>query len=113
MDIDARYMVRRYTKSPFLSIRDKQTKKQYSLKPIKAFENIGQILSVSRLIEHVGNQEWNLHIPILDQLAYLDNPNLGIEKEQPLYTWDDIYKISIDYLDKTLKRSSGKILKLI
>ena len=25
VDIDARYMVRRYTKSPFLSIRDKQS----------------------------------------------------------------------------------------
>ena len=111
MDIDARYMVRRYTKSPFLSIRDKQTKKQYSLKPIKAFENIDQILSVARLIEHVGNQEWNLDIPILDQLKYLNNPNLGIEKEQPLYSWDDISKITIDYLDKTLKRSSAKNTK--
>ncbi len=111
MDIDARYMVRRYTKSPFLSIRDKQTKKQYSLKPIKAFENIDQILSVARLIEHVGNQEWNLDIPILDQLEYLNNPNLGIEKEQPLYSWDDISKITIDYLDKTLKRSSAKNTK--
>ena len=111
MDIDARYMVRRYTKSPFLSIRDKQTKKQYSLKPIKAFKNIDGILAVARLIEHVGNQEWNLDIPILDQLAYLDNPNLEIDKEQPLYSWNDISKITIEYLDKTQKRSSAKNTK--
>ena len=111
MDIDARYMVRRNTNTPFLNVRDKQTKKQFSLKPIKAFKNIDQILLVSRLIEHVGDQEWNLDIPILDQLAYLNNPNLGIEKEQPLYTWDDICKITIDYLDKTLKRSSAKNTK--
>ena len=57
VDIDSRYMVRRYKKSPFLSIRDKQTDKQYSLKPVKAFENIDQVLAVARLIEHVGNQD--------------------------------------------------------
>ena len=57
MDIDARYMIRRYKKSPFLSIRDKQTDKQYSLKPIKAYENIDQVLAVARLIEHFGEQD--------------------------------------------------------
>jgi len=46
MDIDARYMIRRYKKSPFLNIRDKQTDKQYSLKPIKAYENIDQVFSI-------------------------------------------------------------------
>ena len=111
MDIDARYMLRRNTNTPFLNVRDKQTKKQFSLKPIKAYENIDQILSVTKLIEHVGNKEWNLDIPILDQLEHLDNPNLGIEKEQPLYSWNDIYKITNDYLDKTLKRSSAKNTK--
>ena len=35
VDIDARYMVLRYKKTPFLCIRDKQTKKQFSLKPVK------------------------------------------------------------------------------
>ena len=70
MDIDSRYMVRRYTKSPFLSIRDKQTKKQYSLKPIKAFD-IDLVMKVARLIDHVGNQEWNLDIPIINQLEYV------------------------------------------
>ena len=68
VDIDARYMVHRYTKSPFLSIRDKQTDKQYSLKPVKAYENIDQVLAVARLIEHVGDQEWNFDMPILDLL---------------------------------------------
>ena len=90
MDIDARYMIRRYKKSPFLSIRDKQTDKQYSLKPIKAYENIDQVLAVARLIEHVGNTDWNIDMPILDQLEFLDNPNLEIEKETPLYSWSDI-----------------------
>ena len=83
MDIDARYMIRRYKKSPFLSIRDKQTDKQYSLKPIKAYENIDQVLAVARLIEHVGNTDWNFYMPILNQLKFLDNPNLNIEKETP------------------------------
>ena len=68
VDIDARYMVRRYTKSPFLSIRDKQTDKQYLLKPVKAYENIEQVLAVARLIEQVGDQEWNFDMPILDLL---------------------------------------------
>ena len=111
MDIDARYMIRRYKKSPFLSIRDKQTDKQYSLKPIKAYENIDQVLAVARLIEHVGNTDWNIDMPILDQLEFLDNPNLEIEKETPLYSWSDIKKITVDYLDKTQKRSSAKNTK--
>ena len=111
MDIDARYMIRRYKKSPFLSIRDKQTDKQYSLKPVKAYENIDQVLAVARLIEHVGNTEWNIDMPILDQLEFLDNPNLEIEKEAPLYSWSDIKEITVDYLDKTQKRSSAKNTK--
>ena len=32
VDIDARYMLRRNKNTPFLCIRDKQTKKQFSLK---------------------------------------------------------------------------------
>ena len=50
MDIHARYMLRRYKKSPFLRIRDKQTDKQYSLKPIKEYENIDQVLSGIRKV---------------------------------------------------------------
>ena len=111
MDIDARYMIRRYKKSPFLNIRDKQTDKQYSLKPIKAYENIDQVLAVARLIEHVGKQDWNFDMPILDQLEFLDNPNLDIEKETPLYSWSDIKEITVNYLDKTQKRSSAKNTK--
>ena len=58
-----------------------------SLKPVKAYENIDQVLAVARLIEHVGKQDWNFDMPILDQLEFLDNPNLDIEKETPLYIW--------------------------
>ena len=111
VDIDSRYMVRRYTKSPFLSIRDKQTNKQFSLKPVKAFENIDRVLAVARLIEQVDNKDWNFDMPILDQLEFLDNPNLDIEKETPLYSWTDIKEITVDYLDKTQKRSSAKNTK--
>ena len=50
-------------------------------------------------------------MPILDQLEFLDNPNLEIEKETPLYTWSDIKKITVDYLDKNQKRSSAKNTK--
>ena len=50
VDIDARYMLRRNTNTPYLCIRDKETKKQFSLKPLKAFENIDQVLAVARLI---------------------------------------------------------------
>ena len=50
-------------------------------------------------------------MPILDQLEFLDNPNLDIEKETPLYSWSDIKEITVNYLDKTQKRSSAKITK--
>ena len=47
-------------------------------------------------------------MPILDQLEFLDNPNLEIEKETTLYSWSDIKEITVDYLNKTQKRSSAK-----
>ena len=50
-------------------------------------------------------------MPILDQLEFLDNPNLDIEKETPLYSWSDIKEITVDYLNKTQKRSSAKNTK--
>tara|TARA_X000000950_G_scaffold249838_1_gene310022 strand:- start:97 stop:549 length:453 start_codon:yes stop_codon:yes gene_type:complete len=103
VDIEARYMVRRYKKSPFLSIRDKQ----YSLKPVKAYENIDQVLAVAKLIEHVGNNDWNIDMPILDQLQFLDNPNLEIEKETPLYTWSDIKEIKVNKFIQGVKSGSG------
>ena len=34
-------------------------------------------------------------MPILDQLEFLDNPNLKIEKETPLYSWSDIKEITV------------------
>ena len=111
MDIDARYMLRRNKNTIFLCVRDKQTKKQFSLKPVKAYENIDQVLAVARLIEHVGKHDWNFDMPILDQLEFLDNPNLDIEKETPLYSWSDIKEITVNYLDKTQKRSSAKNTK--
>ena len=111
IDIDARYMLRRNKNTIFLCVRDKQTKKQFSLKPVKAYENIEQVLAVARLIEHVGNADWNFDMPILDQLEFLDNPNLDIEKETPLYSWSDIKEITVDYLNKTQKRSSAKNTK--
>ena len=79
-------MLRRNKNTPFLCIRDKETKKQFTLKPVKAFENIDRVLAVTRLIEHVGNQEWNFDMPKLVQLKFLDIPNFEIEKESPLYS---------------------------
>ena len=101
-------MLRRNKNTPFLCIRDKETKKQFTLKPVKAFENIDRVLAVTRLIEHVGNQEWNFDMPKLVQLEFLDIPNFEIEKESPLYSWSDIKEITVDYLDETQKRSSAK-----
>ena len=77
-----------FQKTPFLNVRDKETKKQFSLKPVKAWENIDQVFAVVRLIEHVGNQDWNYQMPILDQLEFLDNPN-----SEDIYVIQDLFKV--------------------
>ena len=40
------YIFRRKKNTIFLCVRDKQTKKQFSLKPLKAYENIDSALFV-------------------------------------------------------------------
>ena len=49
-EIDARYIVRRIKKSPFLYILDKQTKKQFALKGIRAYDNMPEVGKVAELI---------------------------------------------------------------
>mgnify|MGYP007000344654 len=73
--------------------------------------NIDQVIKVEKLIEHLGNQDWNYSVPIEKQIEYLENPNLVIEKDSPIYSWEDIYRITNDHLNKTQKQSSAKNAK--
>ena len=110
MDINARHMVRKDSKSPYLCVKDKITKKQVSLRPL-IHSNIDQVIKVEKLIEHLGNQDWNYSVPIEKQIQYLENPNLVIEKDSPIYSWEDIYRITNEHLNKTQKQSSAKNAK--
>ena len=110
MDRDTRYMVRKDNKSPYLQIRDKQTKKQFSLKPL-IHTSIDDVLKAETLIEDLGDADWDFGLSVDKQLRYLKNPNLEVEKATPKYTWDDIYEITIEYLNRTQKRSSAKNTK--
>ena len=100
MDRDTRYMVRKDNKSPYLQIRDKQTKKQFSLKPL-IHTSIDDVLKAETLIEDLGDADWDFGLSVDKQLRYLKNPNLEVEKATPKYTWDDIYEITIEYLNRT------------
>ena len=71
MDINARHMVRKDSKSPYLCVKDKITKKQVSLRPL-IHSNIDQVIKVEKLIEHLGNQDWNYSVPIEKQIEYLE-----------------------------------------
>ena len=94
IDVDARYMLRRFKKSPFLQIRDKHTKKEFSLKAIRAFDNMPQVGKVADLIIEIGNKPWP-DKPIEHLLQVLEDPNSDTEELQ--YSWEDIRTYTLQH----------------
>jgi len=93
-DVDARYMVRRFKKSPYLQIRDKQTKKEFSLKAIAAFDNMPEVSQVVDLITELGNKPWP-DKPIEHLLQVLADPESEIDELN--YSWEDIRTYTLQH----------------
>ena len=74
INVDARYMVRRFKKSPYLQIRDKQTKQEFSLKAIRSYDNMPEVEKIVDLIIEIGNKPWP-DKPIEQLLKVLEDPD--------------------------------------
>ena len=116
IDVDARYMLRRFKKSPFLQIRDKHTKKEFSLKAIRAFDNMPQVGKVADLIIEIGNKPWP-DKPIEHLLKVLENPASDTEELQ--YTWEEIRTYTLQHclnknkgIDPNVKCDLNHLVKL-
>ena len=68
MDINARHMVRKDSKSPYLCVKDKITKKQVSLRPL-IHSNIDQVIKVEKLIE--SDNEFQFYGKVNQKLSHL------------------------------------------
>ena len=108
---DSRYMIRRSKKTPYLSIRDSLKNKEFSLNPIRAFDNMPEVCKVAELIEHIGDKEWNFGIPIEKQLAYLYDPDIVLEKNSTIYVWENVAEITLEHLIQSQKQTSAKNTK--
>ena len=108
---DTRFIVRRKAKRAYLYIRDKFTNKEFSLNPIRAFDNMPEVCKVAELIEHIGDKEWNFGIPIEKQLAYLDDPDIVLEKNSTIYVWENVAEITLEHLIQSQKQTSAKNTK--
>ena len=93
-EIDARYIVRRIKKSPFLYILDKPTKKQFVLKGIRAYDNMPEVEKVVELITELGNAPWP-DKPIEHLLQVLEDPDSAVEELN--YSWKDIRTYTLQH----------------
>ena len=93
-EINARYIVRRIKKSPYLYILDKHTKKQFVLKGIGAYDNMPEVWEIVELITEIGNKPWP-DKPIEDLLKVLKDPESTAEELQ--YSWEDIRTYTLQH----------------
>ena len=93
-EINSRYMLRREKKTPWLQIIDKQTKKQFSLKPIRGHDNMPEVWEIVELITEIGNKPWP-DKPIENLIKVLKDPESTVEELQ--YTWEDIRTYTLQH----------------
>jgi len=93
-EINSRYMLRREKKTPWLQIIDKQTKKQFSLKPIRGHDNMPEVWKIVELITEIKNKPWP-DKPIEHLLQVLEDPDSDTEELQ--YSWEDIRTYTLQH----------------
>ena len=108
--------MRRIKKSPYLYILDKQTKKQFVLKGIGAYDNMPEVEKIVDLIIEIGNKPWP-DKPIEHLLQVLEDPNSDTEELQ--YSWEDIRTYTLQHclnknkgIDTNVKCDLNHLVKL-
>ena len=105
-EINARYIVRRIKKSPYLYILDKHTKKQFVLKGIGAYDNMPEVWKVVDLIIEIGNRPWPDR-PIEQLLKVLDDPNASFADCN--YDWKKIRELTRNHMLNKNKGIDGNV----
>ena len=115
-EINSRYMLRREKKTPWLQIIDKQTKQQFSLKPIRGHDNMPEVWKIVELILHIGNKPWP-DKPIEHLLQVLEDPDSTPQELN--YQWEDIRTFTLQHclnqnksIDGNVKRDLNDLVKI-
>jgi len=106
INVDARYMVRRFKKSPYLQIRDKQTKQEFSLKAIRSYDNMPEVEKIVDLIIEIGNKPWP-DKPIEQLLKVLEDPNASFADCN--YDWEKIRDLTRKHMLNKNKGIDGNV----
>ena len=114
--LQTRYMVRREKKTPWLQIFDKQTRKQFSLKPIPGWDNMLEINKVADFIAELENQPWP-DIPAKNLIEIIDNPDQAFFECK--YDWDKVQLLTLQHMlnknkgiDSNVKGDINRLVKL-
>ena len=103
---NSRYMIRREKKTPWLQIRDQQTKKQFSLKPIRGHDNMPEVWEVVDLIIEIKNKPWPDR-PIEQLLKVLEDPNASFADCN--YDWKKIRELTRNHMLNKNKGIDGNV----
>ena len=109
INLESRYMIRRSKKTPFLSIKDKLKNKEFSLRPIRAYENMPEIQQIALVIEKIGVKEWPIEQPIESLIKLLNDEE--VKNFETPYTWNSLRVLTLNHLTKSMKGSSQKNIK--
>lgn len=109
INLESRYMIRRSKKTPFLSIKDKLKNKEFSLRPIRAYENMPEIQQIALVIEKIGDKEWPIEQPIESLIKLLNDEE--VKNFETPYTWNSLRVLTLNHLTKSMKGSSQKNIK--
>ena len=96
---NTRFMLKRREKRPYLLIIDKHTNTQFSLSPIRAWDNQPEILRVFEFIVELGNAPWPDIKP--EQII---SDDFQPEKIATPYTWKEIKELTRNHC---LKKNKG------
>ena len=106
---NTRFIVRRKSNRPYLLIRDKFTNKEFSLQPIRAFDNMPEVQKVAEVIAKVGDKEWPIEQPIESLIKLLNDEE--VKNFETPYTWNTLRVLTLNHLTKSMKGSSQKNIK--
>ena len=99
-------MIRREKKTPWLQIIDKQTKKQFSVKPIRGHDNMPEVWKIVELITDIGNKPWP-DKPIEQLLKVLEDPNASFADCN--YDWKKIRELTRNHMLNKNKGIDGNV----
>ena len=93
-----RYMIARRKQSPYLQIWDKVQEKRFTIPPIRAWENLPEVIKVHDFIIALGSESWPKISPEKILNADLEDDEILID-----YDWNSVRVLTLDHCMKSNK----------